>query len=97
MSNVRKRVIISGLVQGVNFRAYTRAAARKAGVTGWVRNRSDGTVEAVFEGDPENVGQMVAWCWKGSSYSRVANVDVHEEEPTGEFRDFGIAHTKGDW
>lgn len=97
MSLIRRRVLISGLVQGVSFRAYTRSAARRAGVTGWVRNLSDGRVEAVFEGEPENVSQIVAWCRKGPSYSRVAHVEVHEEEPTGEFEDFDIAFSRGDW
>jgi acylphosphatase len=97
MSTIRRRVIISGLVQGVNFRAYTRAAARQTGVKGWVRNLTDGDVEAVFEGESEKVNEMVAWCWKGPSYSRVAHVEVHQEEPTGEFRDFDITYTRGDW
>lgn len=97
MTTIRRRVLISGLVQGVNFRAYTRAAAKQAGVTGWVRNLPDGRVEAVFEGEPERVDQMVSWCRKGPSYSRVSHVDVHEEPPTREFKDFGITYTRGDW
>ncbi len=97
MSLMRRRVIISGLVQGVNFRAYTRAAAKQACVTGWVRNLPDGTVEAVFEGDPQKVNEMVAWCRKGPSYSRVAHVEVHDEEATGQFGDFDITYTRGDW
>jgi acylphosphatase len=94
MSAIRRRVIVSGLVQGVNFRAYTRAAARKAAVTGWVRNLANGTVEAVFEGESANVNEMVAWCWKGPSFSRVAHVDVHEEEPSGEIKELGIAYSR---
>jgi len=97
MATIRRRVLISGMVQGVNFRAYTRAAARQTGVTGWVRNLPDGRVEAVFEGEPDKVNQMVGWCRKGPSYSRVADVDVHEETPTGEFADFGITYSRGDW
>jgi 2'-5' RNA ligase len=90
---VRKRVLISGLVQGVYFRASTRDAAAAAGVTGWVRNRRDGRVEAVFEGEEEAVESMVKWCWKGSPSSRVEKVEVSSEEYRGEFPDFRIAPT----
>lgn len=88
----RVRVFISGKVQGVFFRAYTEEEANKLGVKGWVRNLPDGRVEAVFEGEDEAVDKMVAWCYKGSPYSKVTHVEVIEEPYTGEFKDFRIRY-----
>lgn len=96
MAIIRRRILISGMVQGVAFRAYTRDTARRAGVHGWVRNLRDGRVEAVIEGEADKVSAVVAWCRKGPSLSRVAVVEVHEEKPTGEFKDFDITYTGGD-
>ncbi len=62
MEKISAQVVIHGWVQGVYFRAFTRDQARSLGLTGWVRNRRDGTVEAYFEGEKEKVDQMVAWC-----------------------------------
>jgi acylphosphatase len=90
-SKIRRRVIVKGRVQGVAFRAYTRSAAREIGVLGWVRNLPDGSVETVLEGDPERVGLMLAWLKKGSPYSRVDDVVIIEEKPSGSFVDFDIA------
>jgi acylphosphatase len=90
MSNKRVHVWISGRVQGVFFRAHTRDAAFHAGLTGWVRNLSDGRVEAVFQGDPERVERMVAWCRQGSPGSRVDQVQMREEPVQEEFTGFGI-------
>ena len=84
---VRRRVIVSGQVQGVFFRARCAEAAESLGVSGWVSNEPDGTVQAVFEGDEGAVEGMVAWCHEGSPRAVVDHVDVHEEEPRGE-RDF---------
>lgn len=95
MTKVRRRVLISGLVQGVNFRYYTRAAALETAVSGWVRNNADGRVEAVFEGEQEAVERMLAWCHRGSPHGRVDKVDVFEEPFKGEFTDFDIAYTGG--
>ena len=92
MAKRRVRVWITGRVQGVFFRAYTRDAAQQAGVSGWVRNLRDGRVEAVFEGDAEQVSKMVAWCREGSPVSRVDDVEVREEDFTGEFNTFTITH-----
>ena len=64
--------------------------AQSLNLTGWVRNLSDGRVEAVFEGKDENVAAMLEWCGKGPPYAVVRDVDVREEPPTGEFRDFRI-------
>ncbi len=80
---VRKRVVISGLVQGVFFRDTCQRMAADVGVAGWVRNRADGTVEAVFEGAADRVEHLVSWAHHGPSQARVERVTVHEEAPQG--------------
>ncbi|MGW0658002.1 acylphosphatase [Streptodolium elevatio] len=75
----RVRVVVSGRVQGVFFRATCATEADDAGVSGWVRNRADGRVEAVFEGRPAAVAQMVAWMRHGPPEARVDAVAVTEE------------------
>lgn len=90
MERVRARVIISGRVQGVSFRAYARDKARAGGVEGWVRNMPDGRVEAVFEGTRPAVQRMVTWCYSGPALAAVEKVDVTWEEPTGKEGSFAI-------
>jgi len=85
-------VVISGRVQGVFFRAYTRETAMTLNLTGWVRNLYDGSVEAVFEGGDTNVQSMLEWCKKGPPHAVVRHVDASEEPYTGEFRDFRITY-----
>jgi len=80
---VRRRVVVHGRVQGVWFRGSTEAEARAAGLAGWVRNRPDGTVEAVFEGAPEAVAALLAFCRRGPRSARVDRVDEFEEPPEG--------------
>jgi acylphosphatase len=80
---VRRRVLVSGRVQGVWFRESCRTAALDAGVTGSVRNLVDGRVEAVFEGPAAAVERMIEWCRHGPSRARVDHVEVHEESPIG--------------
>jgi acylphosphatase len=80
---VRKRVVVHGDVQGVFFRDSTRSEAHSNGVAGWVTNRSDGAVEAVFEGAPDAVDVMVAFARSGPSAADVRDVDVSDEEPEG--------------
>ncbi|MHC1586031.1 MAG: acylphosphatase [Candidatus Hecatellaceae archaeon] len=87
---VRAHVYVSGRVQGVFFRWYTRDEALKLGVKGWVRNLPDGRVEAVFEGEKEAVEKMIEFCKRGPPAAKVENVEVHWETPTGEFQDFKI-------
>jgi acylphosphatase len=77
---VRAHAAISGKVQGVFFRMETKNTADSYGVTGWVRNRSDGSVEAVFEGDRQNVKKVIDWCKRGPTFSRVEEVDVQWED-----------------
>ncbi len=86
--NTRVHVFISGIVQGVFFRSSTKDKAEELGITGWVRNLPDGRVEAVFEGDKENVEKMVEWCRNGPEYARVSGVEVIPEQYRGEFSGF---------
>jgi acylphosphatase len=79
----RRRVIVSGRVQGVFFRDSVRERAEAEGVAGWVANRDDGAVEAVFEGEDGAVQALVAFCREGPSRADVDDVDVSEEEPEG--------------
>lgn len=90
MPNIRAHVVVHGRVQGVFFRAETERTARALGLTGWVRNLSDGTVEAVFEGPAEAVERAIAWCRTGPPYARVSAVDVTRGEYTGAFDRFAI-------
>ncbi len=92
MKMKRAHVWITGRVHGVFFRAYTRDAAQRFGIVGWVRNLRDGRVEAMLEGDEESIRQMIQWCYKGSPLSRVDDVDVVEEPYTGEFNSFVITY-----
>lgn len=92
MENKRVRLLISGRVQGVFFRACTRGAAIQEGVTGWVRNLADGRVEALFEGSAERVDRVIAWCQQGSPGSRVDQVDVQVQPYQGEFSSFEIRY-----
>jgi acylphosphatase len=80
---VRKRVLVSGLVQGVFFRETCRQVAAEHGVAGWVRNLRDGRVEAVFEGQPDVVDRLVAWAHQGPRGAEVADVAVSNEPPEG--------------
>lgn len=81
---VRRHVVVSGRVQGVHYRAACEHQARTADVSGWVRNRPDGSVEAVLEGEDAAVARVVAWCHDGPPHARVSDVVVSEEEPVGE-------------
>ena len=81
---IRRRVVVHGHVQGVFFRNTCQREARRRSVRGWVTNRADGAVEAVFEGDPADVDALVDWARSGPPRARVADVEVHQEEPTGE-------------
>ncbi len=92
MAKKRAHVFISGLVQGVFFRAETKDLAQLLGVKGWVRNLWDGRVEAVFEGEEEAVERMVSWCHRGPSGAVVENVEVIYEDYTGEYDDFRIRY-----
>ncbi|NUT55912.1 MAG: acylphosphatase [Thermoleophilia bacterium] len=79
----RRRVVVQGHVQGVFFRETTKRRAQSAGVAGWIRNRPDGTVEAVFEGERASVERLVDYVREGPRGARVDWVDVAAEEPEG--------------
>jgi acylphosphatase len=81
---IRRRVIAHGRVQGVFFRDTCRREAWAQHVSGWVTNRDDGAVEAVFEGEPSAVQAMVNWARRGPSHAYVTKLEVVEEEPRGE-------------
>lgn len=85
------RVEITGRVQGVGYRAWTRATAVRKGLDGLVRNRRDGSVEAVFQGAPEAVAAMIAACREGPGPARV--VDVRVTAHAGDYSGFAIAET----
>jgi acylphosphatase len=78
---IRRRVVVHGFVQGVFFRDSVRQIASRRGVSGWVANRPDGTVEAVFEGEPDAVDRLIEFCHDGPRGASVDSVDVTEEEP----------------
>ncbi|HEX4324399.1 MAG TPA: acylphosphatase [Gaiellaceae bacterium] len=79
----RRHVLVYGFVQGVGFRFAVEREARSRGLSGWVRNRPDGTVEAVFEGEPEDVASLVDFCRRGPRGADVERVDVAAESPEG--------------
>jgi acylphosphatase len=80
---IRRHVVVHGEVQGVAFRALCRREAQSRGVAGWVRNRDDGAVEAVFEGPPDAVEELCSWCRHGPRHARVESVDVSDEAVEG--------------
>ena len=92
MEKVRARVIIEGRVQGVFFRHRTQEMALRLGVKGWVKNRRDGSVEAVFEGDQEGVNQIIQWCHRGPSEAGVTKIHSTWENYSGEFEDFSVTY-----
>ena len=80
----RRHVIVRGTVQGVFFRASCQQEAARVGAAGWVANRPDGSVEAVFEGSDDVVAHMVQWCRSGPPRATVTDVEVTTQEPAGE-------------
>ena len=79
----RVHVVISGLVQGVGFRYYARQQAERLGITGWVRNRPDGSVEAELEGTSDAVAAMLDWVAEGPASARVRNLRTTDIQPLG--------------
>ena len=90
--NVRAHVYVSGMVQGVFFRGETANLAYNLDLAGWVRNLSDGRVEAIFEGEEEKVEKAIDFCRHGPRGAHVQNLDVKREEWTGEFRNFRVIY-----
>ena len=90
MANICAHVYISGYVQGVAYRYSAIRAAKRLGVTGWVRNLRDGRVEALIEGEETSVRQMVAWCYEGPPSAVVSDVTAEYRPYTGSFRSFDV-------
>ena len=90
--NVRAHLMISGRVQGVCYRMETKFAAHRIGVSGWVRNKRDGRVESVVEGEKEQVEALILWCKKGPPAARVHDVEVSWEPYQGEFASFEVTY-----
>jgi acylphosphatase len=89
-SNKAIHIIVHGLVQGVNYRAYTREEARKLGLVGTVKNLPDGTVEIFAEGPEDKLKQLEQWCYRGSPMSKVEKVVSEWISPTGKYQFFRI-------
>jgi acylphosphatase len=87
---VRARLLISGIVQGVGYRWSCNREAKAIGLTGWVRNLPDGRVEAVLQGNREQVERMIKWCYRGPSEAQVSDIAVSYEDALEDFKDFGI-------
>ncbi len=92
MTATRVHLLITGRVQGVYFRHHTMEKAVELGLKGWVRNRMDGKVEAVFEGAPAQVNEMIDWCHTGPVHANVTGVQEAWEEPVGENGPFRIKY-----
>ena len=88
----RAHVVISGRVQGVWFRASTKDKAQQLGLTGWIKNTSEGNVEAVFEGEEKLINEMLDWCHHGPPLAQVENIEVKKQEPINGFNGFFIRY-----
>ncbi|WP_044239891.1 acylphosphatase [Chondromyces apiculatus] len=84
------QIFVRGRVQGVYFRATTQRESRRLGLSGWVKNRPDGSVEIVAEGDEDRLKDLIAWANRGPSAARVERVDIRWRSFTGEYFDFRI-------
>jgi acylphosphatase len=92
MAKSRAKVIVKGIVQGVNFRYYTQRQAVKYNINGWVKNLPDGSVGAVFEGEEHDVAAMVQWCRQGPPSAHVTELIEQPEGYRGEFSSFSVKY-----
>ncbi|MEM2918950.1 MAG: acylphosphatase [Candidatus Altiarchaeota archaeon] len=83
-------IFVSGIVQGVFFRANTKEKAKELNLKGWVKNLPDGRVEILAEGDEEKIQKLIDWCWKGPELAKVEDVIVSYKKFSGKFEDFEI-------
>lgn len=90
MAKARAHLIVEGVVQGVFFRANTKEQADRKGVYGWAKNRPDGTVEAVLEGEEESVKKLIEWCHHGPPGAVVKNVNIEWQVYEGKFKNFTV-------
>jgi len=86
--NRRIHAFVSGKVQGVWYRASTQQIALELGLTGWVRNLTDGRVEIIAEGNEDKLNELVDWCWKGPELAAVTDIETRQLEFQGEFESF---------
>jgi len=91
MANKCVHLVVRGRVTGVFFRAASQREARRLGITGWVKNRNDGSVEIFAEGDEDAIKELVSWAHHGPSAARVDGVDIRYKSYTGDHSDFRIA------
>ena len=92
MTDQRVRIFVTGKVQGVFFRQALKIKAKQNNVFGWVRNLQDGRVEAILEGQDENVNVLVEWCHGGPANARVEDVDIRSEKYSNEFSNFEVLY-----
>jgi len=92
IETLRVHLYVSGIVQGVFFRAYTQDIAQSLGLTGWVKNLRDGRVEITAEGSRNKIEKLIQWCSKGPPGAEVEDVDINWETVTNEFREFRILY-----
>ena len=92
MSKQRIHIFVSGKVQGVFFRQALKVMAKKNNVVGWVKNLKDGRVEAILEGEDENVGRLIEWSHGGPANARVEDVEIINEKFSGEFSAFDVLY-----
>ena len=90
--NKTARLIITGKVQGVGFRAFVRNRSMKNNVTGWVRNLHDGRVEILIEGEDKYVNSVIKWCSFGPANSRVDSIQITDEYYSGDFQNFEVRY-----
>ncbi len=84
--------LVSGRVQGVGYRAFTKRIAKRLGLTGFVRNLSDGRVEVYAEGDEDRLGELLNYLWEGPYFAKVESIKYSFTEPRGEYEDFSIVY-----
>ena len=90
----RMHLRIRGRVQGVSYRAYASGKAEALGLLGTVKNRTDGTVELVAEGEEESLGSLLDWCWQGSPWASVQAIEANWSDATEAFQRFGVLPTR---
>lgn len=92
MDNLRWKMVVSGKVQGVYYRASTEKEASRLGLSGYARNLPDGRVEIVAEGSREGLRQLHQWCQEGPPAAKVSAIDIEEQRANGEFQTFGVRY-----
>lgn len=92
MDKKRWKMLISGKVQGVYYRASTEKEANRLGLSGYARNLPDGRVEVIAEGSPEELRQLHQWCQEGPPAAKVTDIEVEEQRANGEFSNFGVRY-----